>query len=146
MARIILRSALLRTPHRPARGAGLAIAGLAVGAVLGTLAAELMAPVQRAARSPRRSAAPSVAELVHDAQAVLDADVQLRDCGLEVIPVGRGSIELHGWVGDRKSRTRAAMLVAQGVDAATVINCILVRGEDDVAPPTAAEDDDALLA
>ncbi len=85
---------------------------------------------------------------MHDAQAVLDADLPLRECGLEVIPVGRGSIELHGWVADRRSRTRAATLVSQGVNAASVINCILVRGEDDVVtPPNGdADDDDALEA
>ncbi len=152
MARIIVRTRNLplRAPRKhPMRRAGVIVAGLAVGGILGTLLAELLAPLaQRATRRIGKPGKPSVAELVHDAQAVLDADVPLRECALEVIPVGRGSIELHGWVADRRARTRAATLVAQGVNAASVINCILVRGEDDVVTPPNGDgdDDDALEA
>ena len=118
---------------------GLVAAGLAVGTGLGVLIAGLVLPaVMRAGRTGRRQqAARSVAELVHDAQEVLHADLQLRDCGLEVLPVGPGTIELHGWVADRRSRTRATALVAARVHADSVVNCILVRGEDDVVPPPA---------
>lgn len=146
MARIIVRSAESGKPPRSSSRMGYVAAGLALGAALGTFLAEMLAPAaQRATKRLGRGATPSVAELVHDAQTVLDADVQLRDCGLEVIPVGRGTIELHGWVDTRKARTRAATLVAQGVDAATVVNCILVHGEDDI-PPMPADDADALQA
>ena len=146
MARIIVRSAESGKPPRSSSPMGYVAAGLALGAALGTFLAEMLAPAaQRATRRLGRGAAPSVAELVHDAQAVLDADVQLRDFGVEVIPVGRGAIELHGWVDTRKARTRAATLVAQGVDAESVVNCILVHGEDDI-PPMPADDADALQA
>ena len=123
------------------------VAGLALGATLGTLIAELVAPAaQRASRQLRRQPNRSVAELVHDAQLVLDADLQLRECGLGVIPVGRTAIELHGWVNDRRSRTRAAQLVAERVEGASVINCILVHGEDDITPSPIDVDADALEA
>lgn len=155
MARIIVRTRKVpvRATHvpraHPMRRAGVIAGGLAIGGVLGILLAELLAPAaQRASKRIGKPGRPSVAELVHDAQAVLDADVPLRECALEVIPVGRGSIELHGWVADRRARTRAATLVAQGVNADSVINCILVRGEDDVTAPPAGDgdDDDALEA
>jgi hypothetical protein len=153
MARIIVRTRklpLLAPRKHPMRRAGVIVGGLAVGGILGILLAELLAPLaQRATRRIGKPGRPSVAELVHDAQAVLDADLPLRECALEVIPVGRGSIELHGWVADRRARTRAATLVAQGVNAASVINCILVRGEDDVVTPPNGDgddDDDALEA
>ena len=83
--------------------------GLAVGATLGFLLGEWLGPV--AARVvPRRAEpdrTPSMAELVGDAQSVLVADVQLREWQLDVVPVGRGRIELRGWVGSRAARTRS---------------------------------------
>lgn len=147
MSRFIVRRARVKEPHPRPRAPGLVAAALAAGTVLGVLIAELFVPaIRRAARTGRRvHAARSVAELVHDAQEVLHADLQLRDCGLEVLPVGRGTIELHGWVGDRRLRTRATTLVADRVRADTVVNCILVRGEDDdVLPP--ADDAAAMQA
>ena len=146
MARFIVRSADSGNPPRSSPRTGYVAAGLALGAALGIALAEMFAPAaRRATRRLGTRRPPSVAELVHDAQEVLDADVQLRDAGLEVIPVGRGAIEIHGWVDSRKARTRATTLVAESVDAETVINCILVRGEDDI-PPIAADDADALQA
>ena len=45
--------------------------------------------------------------------------------------MSRGTVELRGWVTDRAARTLAARVarVVAGID--TVINSILVRGEDD---------------
>jgi hypothetical protein len=110
------------------------VIGLAVGASLGFLLGEWLGPV--AARVAPRRAEPaqtrSMAELVHDAQSVLVADVQLREWQLDVVPVGRGRIELRGWVGSRGARTRAARLVTEAVTAEAVLNSILVRGEDDL--------------
>jgi len=108
--------------------------GLAVGATLGFLLGEWLGPVgaRVVPRVPRPAPTRSLAELVHDAQSVLVADVQLRDWELEVVPVGRGRIELRGWVGTRAARTRAARLVGEAVTAEAVLNSILVRGEDDL--------------
>ncbi len=65
------------------------------------------------------------------AAAALLADARLKGLGLEAIPVSRGAVELRGWVDDRAARARAARAVRAlpGID--TVINSILVRGEDD---------------
>ena len=80
------------------------------------------------------------------ARAVLDDDLMLRDCGLDVIPVGPGRIELHGWVADRRSRARAARLVGDAVRADAIINCLLVHGEDDLPDSRDESDADELLA
>jgi osmotically-inducible protein OsmY len=52
-----------------------------------------------------------------------------------VLPVSARTVELHGWVASRAERTLAAR-VARGVPGLdTIINCILVHGEDDFNSP-----------
>ncbi len=122
--------------------------GLAVGATLGFLLGEWLGPAapRIATGRSRPAATPSMAELVGDAQSVLVADVQLREWPLEVVPVGRGRIELRGWVGTRAARTRAARLVREAVTAAAVLNSILVRGEDDLPDAAAGIGDDDVVS
>jgi hypothetical protein len=122
--------------------------GLAAGAAVGFLLGEFFAGSAR--RVLREVASPSpeqgsVAELVHDALSVLESDLKLRECRLDVVPVRRFAIEIHGWVPDRQSRQRAQRLVTDAVRPAEVINCILVRGEDDLAF-VLIDDSDALPA
>lgn len=121
--------------------------GLAVGATLGFLLGEWLGPAtpRIATRRSRAAANPSMAELVSDAQSVLVADVQLREWQLDVVPIGRGRIELRGWVGTRAARTRAARLVKEAVTAEAVLNSILVRGEDDLPETDADIGDDAAV-
>ena len=148
MPRFAVRRRLSRPAGPPV--AGLVAVGLALGAALGFLLGELVGP--RADRVARRGGSPvtdgerSVAELVHDAQSALDADVRLREFQLEVVPVGRNALELHGWVPDRRSRASAARLVAAAVTVDRLVNCLLVRGEDDHAPADDAELDDEAIA
>lgn len=143
--------------HRPraegisaAAATGLAAAGLALGAALGFLVGELYGPrTSRAVRKtlrPTTRSTPSVAELVHDAQSALDADLQLRELKLQILPVGRDALELHGWVPDRKSRALAGRLVAEAVTVDRLINCLLVRGEDDLPELDEAHDEDEAVA
>ncbi len=77
-------------------------------------------------------------------ETALGAEPRLAGCTLEVVPISRGSVELRGWVGDRAARTLAAR-VARAVDGIdTVINSILVRGEDDrVFPDKRVKDQSA---
>lgn len=146
------RFAARRRPSRPdgLAAAGFVTAGLALGAALGFLVGELVGP--RAARVGRRegSSTPagdrSVAELVHDAQSALDADVRLRGLQLEVVPVGRNALELHGWVPDRRARSIAARLVAEAVTVERLVNCVLVRGEDDLVQLGATDVGDEAIA
>jgi hypothetical protein len=124
------------------------VVGLALGATLGFLLGEWLGPAapRIATRGARPVATPSLAELVGEAQSVLVADVQLRDWQLEVVPIGRGRIELRGWVGTRAARTRAARLVKEAVTAEAVLNSILVRGEDDLPENDASLGDDDLVS
>ena len=110
--------------------------GLAVGATAGFLLGEFFGGAAKqllrgAAATPTQAG--SVAELVHDALSALENDPLLRDYHLDVVPVGRFAIEIHGWVPARKPRLQAQRLVSDAVRPAEVINCILVRGEDDLA-------------
>jgi osmotically-inducible protein OsmY len=68
-------------------------------------------------------------------ETALGAEPRLAGCALEVVPISRSSVELRGWVGDRPARTLAARVAAAVAGVETVINSILVRGEDDRVVP-----------
>jgi osmotically-inducible protein OsmY len=70
---------------------------------------------------------------VRAVEAALQADPRLAGLGIQAVPIGRGVVELRGWVPSRNARTLAgrAALATPGIDS--VINSILVRGEDDRA-------------
>lgn len=78
-----------------------------------------------------------MAELVHDAQAALASDPQLSAFTIDVLPVSRQQVELHGWVPQRALRARAHRVACAAVGADAIVNSILVHGEDDqVGPPS----------
>jgi len=111
------------------------LVGTSLGLVAGYLAAELAAPL-RAGGSPRAwsarrrpTAGSSLADL---ARAALAGDPSLGDLGIEVLPASAGVVELHGWVPDRRARARAGRVVAATTAIREVVNCLLVRGEDDL--------------
>jgi len=64
-------------------------------------------------------------------ETALEAEARLTGCALKVVPISRSSVELRGWVPDRPARTLAARVAAAVPGVETVINSILVRGEDD---------------
>lgn len=64
-------------------------------------------------------------------EAALSAESRLTGYPLTVVPITRRSVELRGWVGDRAARTLAARVAGAVPGVETVINSILVRGEDD---------------
>jgi hypothetical protein len=68
-------------------------------------------------------------------ETALGAEPRLAGCALEVVPITRRSVELRGWVGDRPARTLAARVASAVPGVETVINSILVRGEDDRVIP-----------
>ncbi len=68
-------------------------------------------------------------------QTALGAEPRLAGCALEVVPISRRSVELRGWVGDRPARTLAARVACAVPGVETIINSILVRGEDDRVVP-----------
>jgi osmotically-inducible protein OsmY len=73
------------------------------------------------------------------------AEPRLAGLGIQAVPVSRGVVELRGWVPSRIARTVAGRtaLAVRGIDS--VINSILVRGEDDqsVSEDTRANDQSA---
>jgi len=92
--------------------------------------------VRRAARSLGQSVPARVtpAASARAVDAAIHAESRLAGFAIEVMAVNRGTVELRGWVKDRGSRTLAARVAraVPGID--TVINSILVRGEDDSFP------------
>lgn len=97
-----------------------------VGRLLGTLARRRVRPEPRSA----------VAERI---VAVLKADTPLTSFSFEVLSVGRGGLELHGWVTSRALRAQAHRLAQAAAGTDPVVNRVLVRGEDDAPPPLALD-------
>ncbi len=114
--------------------------GLTVGLAAGAAAAIWYGPVnrERARRLARRllgrrQAVLHMAPLVRAVERLLAADSMLGPLDLEAIAVSAGRIELHGWVSSREVRARAWRIARQAPGIETLINCILVHGEDDTA-------------
>ena len=91
---------------------------------------------RRAARRISHPAPPRVtpAQSARAVEAAIQGEPRLAGLSIEAMAVSRGTVELRGWVQDRGSRTLAARVAraVPGVDS--VINSILVRGEDDSFP------------
>jgi osmotically-inducible protein OsmY len=113
--------------------------GLGTGLVAGFALSEWVGGVSRVrvqgvARRLRETA-PTRLTTSASARAVLaalQAEPRLAGIPVEALAVARGVVELRGWVPSRAARTvagRAALAVA-GIDS--VINSLLVRGEDDL--------------
>lgn len=73
----------------------------------------------------------TAAASVRAVEAALAADPRLVGLTIEARAVSRGAVELRGWVPTRTIRTAAgrSALAVPGIES--VINSILVRGEDD---------------
>jgi osmotically-inducible protein OsmY len=72
---------------------------------------------------------------VRAVEVALRADPRLAGLTIEARGVSRGAVELRGWVPNRSVRTAAGRtaLAVPGIES--VINSILVRGEDDRPSP-----------
>ena len=113
--------------------------GIGAGLVTGFALSEWVGGVSstRVRRAARRLREPAPARLTTaaSAQAVdaaLKAEARLAGISVEILAVGRGVVELRGWVPSRTMRTLACRtaLAAPGIES--VINSLLVRGEDDL--------------
>jgi hypothetical protein len=89
--------------------------------------------VRRVAKSLSQSSTvhQSSAASARAVEGALSGEARLAGCVLEVVPISRSSVELRGWVRDRVARTIAARVAGAVPGVETVINSILVRGEDD---------------
>jgi osmotically-inducible protein OsmY len=115
--------------------------GIGVGLAAGFALSEWVGGVNRvrvrgAARrlregSPSRLTSAATARSV---AAAIDAEARLTGLGIQALAVARGVVELRGWVPNRMARTLAGRtaLAAPGIES--VINSLLVRGEDDLRP------------
>ena len=72
----------------------------------------------------------------------LDREPSLAGISFTVVPVGRGHVELHGWVPTRSARARAFRVATAAAPAIEVTNRLFVRGEDDIEQTA---ESDALL-
>lgn len=126
------------TDPREGHGALWMVAGFAAGALAGWLVGELTGGLTRQRMNHYVS---GLRRPVNDLEApatprervraALDADPDLSRLALDVIPAGRGAVELHGWVPSRTLRARATRLAATAAGATRLIDSLLVRGEDD---------------
>lgn len=112
-------------------GAGL-VGGLWAAGWLGRVTRGRISDEVRAFRAPRGVSSMALAEAV---QAALQTDPVLAAHGLHAVPVMRGTVELTGWVPDRRTRAQAVRVAVQVPGLVDIINSILVHGEDDVAAP-----------
>lgn len=119
---------------------GWSAVGFGIGIVGGLWAAGWLGRVTRARLTDefRALRAPDDDSPVHLAEAIraaLAADPDLAALPLRPIAVSRGTVELTGWVPDRRSRARAVRVAAQVPGVDDLINSILVHGEDDGFSP-----------
>ena len=121
----------------PSQAAGWSIAGFAAGLMAGLILGEWFGPTlpRQGALSPfrkpsrRRGMLPTAGKVAAAAQAALAGDPAFAT--LSARAVGPHTVEVTGWVADRAARTRAARLVHSLPAVDTLINSVLVRGEDD---------------
>ena len=110
-------------------GAGL-VAGFALSEWIGGISSTRVRGVARRLRepAPTRSTTSASGRAV---DAALRADPRLAGLTIEALAVSRGVVELRGWVPSRALRTIACRtaLATSGIES--VINSLLVRGEDD---------------
>jgi hypothetical protein len=110
-------------------GTGL-LAGFALSEWLGGVNRPRMRrAAERLSQGVRSRLTPAASARAVDA--ALHAEPRLAGFTLEVMAVNRGTVELRGWVADRPARTLAARVACAVPGVETVINSILVRGEDD---------------
>jgi BON domain len=67
------------------------------------------------------------------AAAALAAEARLAGVDIHVLAVARGVVELRGWVPTRAARAIAGRTALAAPGLQSVINSLLVRGEDDIA-------------
>ncbi|MEP6572939.1 MAG: BON domain-containing protein [Gemmatimonadota bacterium] len=124
---------------------GWTIAGAGLGLLSGFVLSNLLGGVDRerirraygSLQKPESAPIPvKAAGGVRAVLAALAADDALATLELEVIAVGVGKVELHGWVPTRGLRARAARIASSVPGIESLVNCILVRGEDE--PPADA--------
>lgn len=110
-------------------GAG-AAAGFLIGTLFGSGGHRRVGRIVRSAGRAR--AVPERREVLLDrVRAALAGDPGLKGEAIELLPIGRNGLGLHGWVSSRAIRARAQRVAEAAAGAGPVINRLLVHGEDD---------------
>jgi hypothetical protein len=122
------------------RGIGPAVAvGLGLGLAAGFLAGEFLAAAPpgllealwrrwRGRTNGDRSTAAAADRLQEMLEHVLGPDGE----SIDLIPIGRNAVELHGWVTSRRARSRALGIARQSLGPEIrLVDGLLVWGEDD---------------
>lgn len=133
---------LRRRPHAPAGpwalvgfGAGIA-AGFLLGEIFGgggtTRVGRLVGGLKRKPVPERRL------DRATTILAVLEAEPELAGLKFSLVPAARGGLELRGWVPSRSARSRALRLANAASGGLTLLDRLLVRGEDDSPEPRSA--------
>jgi len=111
------------------------LTGAALGLATGFLLGELFGSPKELARAirPRKAAGRRTPfELTTELQAALARALGPDAQTLELAPVSKTTIELHGWVTSRRTRAKALRTAREvlGSDI-RLVDCLLVWGEDD---------------
>lgn len=116
--------------------------GLGAGLASGFALSEWVGGVSRTRVDgvARRLSRPTRARLTPSAsgravEATLRAEPRLTGIRVEILAVARGVVELRGWVPSRPVRTLACRTALATPGIESVINSLLVRGEDDLPRP-----------
>jgi hypothetical protein len=121
------------------------VLGAALGVGAGLVAAFVLSEwvgdvnrvrVGRVARRLRETppARLTIAASARAVEVALQAEPRLTGVRVEALPVSRGVVELRGWVSSRAARTLAGRTALGVPGIESVINSILVHGEDDQPP------------
>ena len=118
-------------------------AGIAAGFVLGEMVGgggtarvgRLVGSLKRTAKSGTRS------DRAVTILAVLEAEPELAGLRFSLVPAGRHGFELRGWVPNRSARARASRLAQAASGGLSMVNRLLVRGEDDAHPELVLDDE-----
>ena len=115
---------------------GGAALGLAAGLIVNETVGELgPARITGLVRKRQRPAPARTGQLARMVRQALRADPALAHLTLDALAVSARMVELHGWVATRAERTRAGRVACTVPGLDSIINCILVHGEDDFNSP-----------
>lgn len=106
-------------------------AGVGLSAWTGDVNRGRLRRAARRLREPAPSAPESASAAGRAAMAALHDHAELRALGIEARGVAPSVVELRGWVPSRLTRALAGRTVRNAPGIRSVINNVLVRGEDD---------------
>lgn len=106
------------------------VAGFALSEWVGGVSPTRMRGIARRFRSA--PAGLTTSALARAVQTSIAAEPRLAGIAIEILAIRRGVVELRGWVPTRAARSTAgrSALATPGIES--VINSLLVRGEDDL--------------